>query len=284
MSGLQIQMLPDGRRLHLHNGPMDLIVEAFGVDEATRSEAYRRAAVRFAPMLDELVTELSCLRAPYHSDTLFKGGVAKRMHAACEPFSAQFVTPMAAVAGAAADETLSQVIGDQELSFRKVYVNNGGDVAFYLGEGARTIAQVASASHAKIEINSQHPWRGIATSGWRGRSFSFGVADAVTVVAKDAAVADVAATMIANAVDLPGHPAIRKVPACDLLPDSDLREKLVTSDVGHLSRAEQNQALDAGVKCAQTYLQDELIGGALLSLGTNVRQVLPPEMLALPQA
>ena len=48
--------------------------------------------------------------------------------------------------------------------------------------------------------------RGIATSGWRGRSFSLGIADAVTVLAATAAEADAAATMIANAVDLPGHP------------------------------------------------------------------------------
>ncbi len=26
----QIRLLPDGRRLHLHDGPIDLIVEAFG--------------------------------------------------------------------------------------------------------------------------------------------------------------------------------------------------------------------------------------------------------------
>ena len=50
--------------------------------------------------------------------------------------------------------------------------------------------------------------RGIATSGWRGRSFSLGIADAVTVLAATAAEADAAATVIANAVDLPGHPAI----------------------------------------------------------------------------
>ena len=50
--------------------------------------------------------------------------------------------------------------------------------------------------------------RGVATSGWRGRSFSLGIADAVTVLARTGAAADAAATIIANAVDLPGHPAV----------------------------------------------------------------------------
>ena len=48
----------------------------------------------------------------------------------------------------------------------------------------------------------------MATSGWRGRSFSLGIADAVTVLAADAPACDAAATIIANAVDLPGHPKL----------------------------------------------------------------------------
>ena len=34
------------------------------------------------------------------------------------------------------------------------------------------------------------PHRGVATSGWRGRSHSLGIADSVTVVARNAAAAD----------------------------------------------------------------------------------------------
>ena len=79
--------------------------------------------------------------------------------------------------------------------------------------------------------------RGVATSGWRGRSFSLGIADAVTVFAGTAAVADAAATLIANAVDLPGHPAFARAPARRCDPQSDLGERLVTVDVGPLARS-----------------------------------------------
>ena len=86
--------------------------------------------------------------------------------------------------------------------------------------------------------------RGIATSGWRGRSFSLGIADAVTVLADRAAAADAAATIIANAVDLPGHPAIVRVPACELAPDSDLGRAPGHPGRGRTEpRDEVNQAL-----------------------------------------
>ena len=89
-----------------------------------------------------------------------------------------------------------------------------------------------------MTVHADDPVRGIATSGRHGRSFSLGIADAVTVLAKTAAQADAAATVIANAVDLPGHPAILRRPACELQPDSDLGDRLVTRDVGALSEQE----------------------------------------------
>ena len=94
----------------------------------------------------------------------------------------------------------------------KAYVNNGGDIALHLAPGAvDATPAIAGTGHGladRVIIRADDPVRGIATSGWRGRSFSLGIADAVTVLARTAAEADAAATMIANAVDLPGHPAI----------------------------------------------------------------------------
>src|SRR6202451_53661 len=95
-------------------------------------------------------------------------------------------------------------------------------------------------------IDSARPVRGIATSGWRGRSFSLGIADAVTVLADTAAMADAAATVVANAVNLPAHPEVGRVRACDLAPDSDLGERLVTQSVGQLAQGEISEALAAG--------------------------------------
>ena len=99
-----------------------------------------------------------------------------------------------------------------------------------------------------VELTADMPVRGIATSGAAtkgagGRSFSLGIADAVTVLAAIAAAADAAATIIANAVDLPGHPAIRRVPASEIDPDSDLGDRLVTVTVGRLFESEIRAAL-----------------------------------------
>ncbi len=115
--------------------------------------------------------------------------------------------------------------------------------------------------------------RGIATSGWRGRSFSLGIADAVTVLAVNASTADATATLIANAVDLPGHPNIWRVPADELQPDSDLGHRLVTRDVGELTPEEIAEALGGGVAYAQTLVRNGTIIAAALHLGGETRVV-----------
>src|SRR5258708_14478124 len=96
-----------------------------------------------------------------------------------------------------------------------------------------------------MTIDADDVARGVATSGRHGRSFSLGIADSVTVLARTASQADAAATVIANAVDLPGHPAITRRRASDLQPDSDLGARLVTRDVGRLSAAQIDRARDA---------------------------------------
>src|SRR6476646_3253912 len=94
----QIALLADGRRLHLQDGPIDLIVEAKG-SEAELRAAYDAAARRFTGLLDELCDELRELRrAADPARCALEGIVARRMHAAVAPFAAdQFITPMAAV-------------------------------------------------------------------------------------------------------------------------------------------------------------------------------------------
>jgi uncharacterized protein len=99
-----------------------------------------------------------------------------------------------------------------------------------------------------------------------GRSFSLGIADAVTVLARTASQADAAATIIANVVDLPGHPAIVRCPAHDLQPDTDLGARLVTRGVGELSAGEIEAALESGAACARKLLAAGLIDGAALRL------------------
>ena len=72
--------------------------------------------------------------------------------------------------------------------------------------------------------------------------------------------------MIANAVDLPGHPAIIRMPANELQPDSDLGARLVTRDVGGLSQNEIATALESGAECARQLFDRGLIEGAVLQL------------------
>lgn len=257
--GAVAALLPDGR-LHLQHGPIDIVAEAFGTAPAVRA-AYARASVRFATVLEELVAELPALRSVGVS---VNGRVAARMRDAVAPYWPEFLTPMAAVAGSVADEVLEAMTGPGLL---RAYANNGGDIAVWLAPGQTlTCALAATGGMDKVRVDHSGPVRGIATSGWRGRSFSLGIADAVTVLARTSAKADAAATMIANAVDLPDHPGVRRRPARDLQADNDLGERLVTVAVPPLTADERRRALAAGLRAAETFRSRGLIEGAALFL------------------
>lgn len=271
------RLLPDGRRLHLGHGPIDLIVQAEG-PEAAVAEAYRRAVARFDGLLEELVAELPLLRQSVRGGASpMRGPVARRMWQVAGRFAPTFVTPMAGVAGAVAEAVLSAIAEVPELV--RASVNNGGDIALFLAPGAPAwrlgvvVDPQNPASPGVLEINTASACRGVATSGAKGRSHSLGIADSVTVLAADAPAADVAATLLANAVDLPGHPAIARQPAQDLSPDSDLGARLVTVSVGELSDTEVTQALDAGELMADAMLAAGHILGAVLVLQGRVRLV-----------
>ena len=266
----QIGWLADGRRLHLQDGPIDLIVEVHG-SETNRRAAYDAAARRFTGLLDELCDELPLLRrAADPARRELQGAVARRMDAAVAPFALDhFITPMAAVAGAVAEEILGAMLDAARLE--RSYVNNGGDIALHLGHGEHFTVGLMDRPDRHglmrtIIVDADDPTRGVATSGRHGRSFSLGIADAVTVLARTASQADAAATIIANAVDLPGHPAIVRCPAHDLQPDSDLGARLVTRDVGELTGHEVEDALESGAACARKLLAAGLIDGAALRL------------------
>jgi ApbE superfamily uncharacterized protein (UPF0280 family) len=272
-------MLADGRRLHLRDGPIDLIVEAWGSEADVRA-AYEAAARGFTGLLDTLCEELPELRkAADPVSCRLRGKIARCMHAAVAPYAAEhFITPMAAVAGAVAEEILGAMM--DAASLERAYVNNGGDIALHLGRGEHfTVGLVDRPDRLGLMkttiIDFGDPARGIATSGRHGRSFSLGIADAVTVLARTAAQADAAATIIANAVDLPGHPAILRCPAHDLQPDSDLGARLVTRDVGALSHREIEEALEAGANMARALLGRGLIESAALRLHGETRIVAP---------
>jgi ApbE superfamily uncharacterized protein (UPF0280 family) len=274
MTRHQAHLLPDGKRLHLQDGPIDLVIEASGQAGAVPA-AYRAAEIRFAMILDELCGELSLLR---QSTAMRPQGVtARRMWRATLPFAQdRFITPMAAVAGSVAEEILGAMTAAADLS--RAYVNNGGDIALHLAPGASfRIGLIDRPDRPSLfgyaEVKQQDKVRGIATSGWRGRSFSLGIADAITVLAESASQADAAATIIANDVDLPGHPAITRIPACEIQPDNDLGFRKVTRAVGPLRSDEVDQAIRNGGKTARSLIEKGRIIAVALHLNGETRSI-----------
>lgn len=263
----QIAILP-GNRLHLNHGPIDLVISAGGAAREIE-RAYAQAAAIFPNILPELVSELALLRAPIGDEMPMPSGViARRMVDAVWPYRNVFITPMAAVAGSVAEHVLAAMTEVADL--HRAIVNNGGDIALHLAPGERIRAGAVGdlsvpSLDATIEIDSADPVRGLATSGWRGRSLSRGVADAVTVLAQSAAMADAAATMIANDVNV-ADPAIQRMPACRVRDDSDLGAIPVTVEVGALSPAKVHQALEHGAQRAVELKDKGLIVAAYLQL------------------
>ena len=273
----------DGGRWHLHHGPIDIVAEAHG-DAVEVAVAHELAWLRFQAVLDELVGELRLLHQPVGEDCALRGPIARRMWDACAPFRAGFITPMAAVAGSVAQELVACY---HRPGIERAWINNGGDIALHLapGHSARVglFADLARfdlrdtgplATDGQFELHADMPVRGVATSGWRGRSFSLGIADSVTVLAATAAQADAAATVIANAVDVQ-DPGIHRLPASACKDDSDLGDILVTRNVGSLAPQQVRRALDAGVARAEALQRMGLVWSVVLVCQGQWRMVQP---------
>lgn len=271
------QLIHSGRRLYLQHGPIDLIVEACGPSIEVTT-AYQKADDRFRSILTELVAELPTLRQrTIDGHCEFNGAVAQRMwQATTNAGYGFFTTPMIAVAGSVADEVLAAMNSGTTLD--KACVNNGGDIAVSVSKSHSYRVGVVTDLHhrvtknnlaATLTIQQADGIGGVATSGWRGRSQSFGIADAVTVLACDAATADVAATLIANAVDLPDCKKIIRKPAIEVNPDSDLGSRLITVDVLPLTELQTRVALQAGLEVAEQLVQKGLVITAGLTLNNQ---------------
>ncbi|MDQ0611768.1 ApbE superfamily uncharacterized protein (UPF0280 family) [Variovorax sp. W1I1] len=275
----------DSSRWHFNHGPIDIVAEAHG-DPYAVAAAHDAAWARFGHVLDELVRELPLLRLPVTDKLRPRGVVGQRMWDACAAFSPMFITPMAAVAGSVAQELIAFY---DRPGIERAWINNGGDIALHLapGHSARVgvfadIARFDWRNHSnsilttdgQFELHADEPVRGVATSGWRGRSFSLGIADSVTVLAATAAQADAAATVIANAVDV-DDALIQRKPASECKDDSDLGDALVTVDVPPLAPSQVKSALDTGAICAKVLQKGGLVWAALLVCQGQFRLVEP---------
>jgi len=282
MNGAQRHAMGDGR-WHFQHGPIDIVAEAHG-DPAAVAAAHAAAWRRFQSVLDELVAELPALRQPVGAACTLQGPIARRMWHACAPFRPAFITSMAAVAGAVAQELIGHY---QRPGIARAWVNNGGDIAVHLAPGQSTRVGLfadlarfdphtlgALPTDAQFEVQAAHPVRGIATSGWRGRSFSLGIADSVTVLAATAAEADAAATVIANAVDVADAAIVRR-PASALKDDSDLGDIAVTVEVPTLAPQQVRRALEAGASRARALQREGRVWSVLLVCQGQWQRVEP---------
>jgi ApbE superfamily uncharacterized protein (UPF0280 family) len=264
MNGPLRARFADGR-WHFQHGPIDLVIGASGAPGAVAA-ALEDCWVAFGEVLPALVAELAQLRSPCTPTLQLRGPVAR----------------MAAVAGAVADHLIGWL---RRPGVARAYINNGGDIALHLTDGESfdigLIADIdAPRLDGSLRIDSGDPVRGVATSGWRGRSFSFGIADRVTVLAADAAAADAAATMIANHVDV-AAPGIERAPADSLRDDTDLGSRLVTVRVPPLPAACIDAALERGAAFARQCLARGLIQAALLTVQGRSRMLAAQPTTAL---
>ncbi len=118
----------------------------------------------------------------------------------CQAAVAAKVGPMAAVAGA-----LAQYVGLSLLKkSRELIIENGGDL-FVVTNTERKVLIYAGASPFSNRVallipGDGRPWGICTSSGTVGHALSFGRTDAAVVVARDAALADAAATAVGNVV------------------------------------------------------------------------------------
>jgi len=271
----------DADRWHFQHGPIDCIVSADGDDGAVAA-TIETAWARFQTLLAELVGELALLRADLSAGATVmpRGPVARRMVAACRPHAedGSFITAMAAVAGSVAEELLG-AFDDPRIA--RASINNGGDIAFRLTPGTSFEVGVCADPRrglagppldGRFTVAASSPVRGVATSGWRGRSFSLGIADSVTVLATSASRADAAATIVANAVDVDDARIVR-APASAVRDDSDLGDRLVVRAVPPLPPALVDAALARGAAKARAQIDSGRIIAAVLSLQGRWRVV-----------
>lgn len=162
-------------------------------------EHAKRAVLRARSQLENFI---SCDRffaitlEPYHCNERAPE-IIKLM---CDASSKFGIGPMSTVAGAIAQTALEAML---EKGAEHAIVDNGGDIALALKESVNIgiYAGDAKVKNLALRILPESTPLGICTSSATiGHSISFGKADACTVVANNAIIADAAATALGNAV------------------------------------------------------------------------------------
>ncbi len=166
-------------------------VKRFTVEAVLKARMEIKEYIRADP---EFLKSLSpCSVSPYAPEIVAEMAKSARMAG---------VGPMAAVAGA-----ISEYVGKSlrdSFKLNKVIVENGGDIYMYAEEPIVVSIYAGSSpfsGRVAVRIDRRLMPVGVCTSsGTVGHSLSFGKADAVTVVAKTASIADAFATAFGNVV------------------------------------------------------------------------------------
>ena len=258
-------------KLFLDYGPISMVIAASRNGEPLTALC-RDAGQIAVDCLTELGPQLKLLKRSW---TQFEpgelSGVAVTMWQAVQATADNDLTPMAAVAGAFADKVADWL---QQQGATKVLVNNGGDVAIRLLADETTkvgvMPEIGGEGFSKlVRLTSGDGIGGIATSGLGGRSFTCGVMESVTVLAKSCAVADAFATSLANASYIDSSAVVRGL-ARLIDPDTDIPDLMVTESVGRLTPQEVQQSMQQVLTRLRDNVDKRIIKGATLHLqGAN---------------
>lgn len=182
------------------------------------------------------------------------------------------LTSMACVAGATADEVADFL---EEQGGRRIIVNNGGDIALRLRPDEKVRIGVRIDRHNPVGsytlvVEGGSGIGGVATSGLGGRSLTKGIASAAVAIAPSAAMADAAATTIANAT-LVEDQNIKTEWAETVHPDTDIPGQRIVTHVGDIGREKRDEGLEGGLERASLLVNQGLIMGAIIAIKGEVR-------------
>lgn len=273
------QIVSEGRVL-VSYGPVELSIIAER-DQTGDTDLAILGAEAVPGILADLAPYQSLLKQYYPDVNLQEDDpeIVQRMYQSVQAVGDPTFTPLAAVAGSVAG-MVADLVFEQGAS--KVIVNNGGDIAIRLQPGEGTRVGVASSiedqepSHyTPITFDSQI--RGIASSGFGGRSFTKGIASVVTVFAEDIGIADVAATLIGNHT-FANSPEIEQIYAEEIYPDTDIHGEKITVKIGELSLETKKLALKNGLHTAKRLCDQGLIRGAVIFV-QNLYGMVPKKIV-----
>ncbi len=260
-----MKSLIEDDKLFIENGPTNIIAEVFSSE---KKEIYDLICEYSSKFLKDLSLEIETLKKPTYQKNTFVSEIANTMFESTQLFLPNFITPMASVAGSISELLLLKVL--EKFDVNKMYINNGGDISLYINKNDKFNFSIGGETSFVVEYADTNGFGGIATSGWKGRSFSMGIADSVTVIAEKASVADAAATIIGNHIDLKNSNKIKKIAANNLYEETDLNDKLITVSVENLTENEIRQAMSRGRNISEDYISKNLIKTVIINLQDNI--------------